>query len=135
MNGLEKGSALLGRFLLSLIFILSGFMKISGWTQTAGYMSAEGFPMVSVMLAGTILVEMAGGLGLLVGFRARIAAGILFLFMIPTTLIFHNFWAPQGPERMDNMAHFLNNLAVMGGLLMVVALGAGALSLDARRGV
>lgn len=133
MNGLERASALFGRFLLALIFVLSGVTKISGWPQNAAYMAAKGFPIVSVMLAGAIFVEIVCGLALLAGFRARLAAGILFAYMIPTTLIFHNFWALQGPERLDNMVHFLKNLSIMGGLLMVVALGAGALSLDARR--
>ncbi len=133
MSGMEKSSSLVGRLLLSFIFVLSGCSKIAGWNQSTAFIASKGIPIVNMMLASAVIVEVLGGLALLVGFRARIAAGVLFLFLIPTTVIFHNFWALQGMERMDNMAHFLKNLAIMGGLLMVVAFGPGPLCLDARR--
>src|ERR1700691_4066209 len=125
---------LVGRVLISLIFVLSGFMKIMGFGMMAGVLHSKGFPMASVALALTILIELGGGLSLLVGFQARAAAWILFLFLIPTTLLFHNFWAvAPGMEQQDQMAHFLKNMAIMGGLLGVAANGAGRLSVDAKR--
>ena len=129
---MNKVTTLAGRILLSLIFVLSGLTKIMGWSSTAGYMQSKGLPHVPVLLAGAILCEVGGGLLLMLGYRARLVAWLLFLYLIPTTLIFHNFWTLQGMERMDNMAHFLKNLAIMGGMLIVAGSGAGPLSLDAR---
>jgi putative oxidoreductase len=133
MNSLEKSAALAGRFMLSLVFILSGLSKLAGWSSTAGMMASKGIPMANVLLAGTVAIEVLGGLAILFGLHARLAAGILFLFLIPVTLIFHNFWTMQGMERIDMMAHCLKNVSIMGGLLMIVALGAGGYSLDARK--
>ena len=127
-------TSLVGRVLISLIFVLSGFMKIMGFGMMAGVLHSKGFPMASVALAVTILIELGVGLSLLVGFQARAAAWILFLFLIPATLLFHNFWAvAPGMEQQDQMAHFLKNMAIMGGLLGVAADGAGRLSVDAKR--
>ena len=121
---------LIGRVLLSIIFLLSGTMKLMGWHMMAGMMASKGFPMASVMLAGAIIVEILGSLCVLLGFKARIAAFIMFLYLIPTTFVFHNFWAMQGAARLDNEMNFLKNLAIMGGLLMVSAYGPGRLSID-----
>lgn len=127
-------TSLVGRILLSVIFLLSGVTKLTTWGATAGYMKAKGMPYVSALLAGAIIVELFGGLGVLLGARAKLAAWMLFLYLIPVTLMFHNFWAYQGMERVDNMVHFLKNLAIMGGLLTLAGSGAGSFSLDARAG-
>lgn len=127
-------TSLVGRVLISLIFVLSGFMKIMGFGMMAGVLHSKGIPMAPVALALTILIEFGVGLTLLVGFQARTAAWILFLFLIPTTLLFHNFWAvAPGMEQQNQMAHFLKNLAIMGGLLTIAANGPGGLSVDAKR--
>jgi putative oxidoreductase len=127
-------TSLIGRVLISMIFVLSGFMKIMGFGMMAGVLHSKGFPMASVALALTILIEFGVGLSLLVGFQARAAAWILFLFLIPTTFLFHNFWAAApGMEQQNQMAHFMKNFAIMGGLLVIAANGAGRLSVDAKR--
>lgn len=131
---MNKVVTLAGRILLSLIFVLSGLTKIMGWAGTAGFMQSKGLPFVPVLLSGAIICEVVGGLLLMLGYRARLVAWVLFLYLIPTTLIFHNFWALQGMERMDNMAHFLKNISIMGGMLIVAGSGAGPLSLDAKAG-
>jgi putative oxidoreductase len=120
------------RLLMSAIFILSGIGKLTGWSEMAGYMAAKGMPAVPLLLGAATFLEIFGGLSLLLGWKPRLGAALLFLFLIPTTLIFHNFWALAGAERMDQMTHFLKNLAILGGLLMVaviperdVKLGAG----------
>ena len=82
---------------------------------------------------GSRAIEVFGGLAILLGFQTRIAAWVLFAYLIPTSLVFHNFWALQGMERMDNQAHFFKNVAIMGGLLFVATFGAGAYSIDAAR--
>lgn len=112
---------LAGRVLLSVIFILSGLSKIMDWTGTQQYMAAKGMPFIPILLAAAVIVEIAGGLSVLLGWQARWAALLLFLYLIPTSLIFHNFWALSGMERQTEMVNFLKNLAIMGGLLLVVA--------------
>jgi putative oxidoreductase len=124
--------ALVGRIFLCAIFVMAGFNKIMDYHGTAQHMTAQGMPAVSILLPMAIAVEILGGLGLLVGFQTRFAAWMLFLFLIPTTAIFHNFWAmSDGQQYQMQMIQFMKNLAVMGGLLGFGAFGAGAYSLDA----
>lgn len=130
MTPKPRFAPLLGRIFLSLIFLMAGFNKITGWQQTAGYMASKGMPLVPLFLAGALIIELAGGLSVLLGFKARIGAAALFLFLIPTTLIFHNFWALQGMEKNINMIMFMKNMAIMGGLAYIVAYGSGPFSLD-----
>lgn len=121
----------LGRILLSAIFIFSGFSKIFGFRFFTGMLAAKGFPLATVAIAIVIFIETIGGLAILTGFRAKLAAWIVFLYLIPVTLLFHNFWAVQGMARVDSQAHFIKNLAIMGGLLLLASNGAGRYSLDA----
>lgn len=136
MNACEFGQRYLpviGRFLLALIFVFSGWGKIAGFAGAASYMAAKGMPWPQVLLPGAILIELGGGLALMLGWKARWAALAIFLFCIPTTLIFHDFWALPPEQAQTQMINFLKNLALMGGLLYVVAFGPGALSVDGSR--
>src|SRR5438105_3448136 len=121
---------LAGRILLSTIFILSGVMKFADWQGTAQYMASKELPLIPLLLPLAAIVEIAGGLAVLLGGGTRAAAFLLFLYLVPTTLVFHNFWAQFGPEHQNQMVHFLKNLAIMGGLALMVGLGPGPLSLD-----
>ena len=121
---------LIGRILISPVFILSGMNKIMAFSMMTGYVAAAHLPLPKVSLACAAAIEILGGLAILTGFQTKVAAWIVFLFLIPTTLLFHNFWAMQGMERQDNMGHFQKNLAIMGGLLILAAYGAGRYSLD-----
>jgi putative oxidoreductase len=122
-----------GRFLLGLMFLVSGAGKIFGWSQTAGYMASKGFRLVPFFLLGAIVLEAGGALLVILGYRTRLGAAMLILFLIPTTLIFHNFWAHDGMDRQMQMVNFLKNLSILGGLLLVTVYGGGPLCLDARR--
>jgi len=133
MNQGNRFVPLLGRILLALIFLISGLGKIFDWQGTAGYMASKGMPLIPFFLLGAIVLELAGGLAVLLGFKARIGALLLIVFLIPATLIFHNFWTLTGMERQIQMIMFLKNLAIMGGLLLVVGLGPGPSSLDEKR--
>jgi putative oxidoreductase len=119
--------SLFGRVLLGLIFLISGTHKIADSQGTQQYMVMMGMTwMTTLFYLGAVVVEVAGSLSLLLGYRARAGAWLLFLFLIPTTLIFHtNFSDP------NQMIHFLKNLSIMGGLLYVAGYGAGRLSMDA----
>lgn len=136
MNACEFGQRYLpviGRYLLAILFVFSGWGKITGFAAMTAYMASKGMPLPQALLPGAILVELGGGLALMLGWKARWAALAIFLFCIPTTLIFHNFWALPPDQAQNQMIHFLKNLALMGGLLYVVAFGPGALSLDGLR--
>ena len=110
-----------GRVLLSLVFILSGISKIIDWPGTAAYMAAQGLPLVPLLLGLAAAIEILGGISLLLGWNARWGAWLLFLYLIPVTLVFHNFWALAGAEQQTQLVNFLKNLSIMGGLLLVAA--------------
>ena len=131
-------TALAGRFLLALIFVLSGFSKVTNMAGTAGYMQHSGMPQALVYpgLLASIAVELGFGLLLMIGFRARMVAFVMFLWFIPVTIMFHFIpWreAVAAGDKMGAMMQQLNymkNISIMGGLLMVCAFGSGALSVD-----
>ena len=126
MTTLQNLSAPVGRVLLALMFLLAGFNKISGYAGTQAYMDSMGVP--GALLPLVILLEIGGGLLLILGWHTRITAFLLAGFTILATLVFHSNLADQ-----TQMLFFLKNLAIAGGLLMVVSLGAGAYSVDNRQ--
>ena len=119
---------LVGRILISAIFLLSGISKITAPAAMIGYITSAGLPLPQAGLAIAIIVEVAGSIALILGFHARWTAAILAMFTIATALAFHNKLSDQ-----DQFIHFFKNIAMTGGLLQVVAFGAGRFSLDARR--
>jgi putative oxidoreductase len=131
-SNVSNAAVLVGRILLGLLFIISGFGKITGYEGTAGYMASKGMPFVNLLLPAAIAVELGGGLLLALGFKARWAALAIFLFLIPTTLIFHAFWGIDPKEAATQQVNFLKNVAIMGGMLMVFAHGPGAYGVDKR---
>src|SRR3954467_644088 len=123
---------LLARFLLSAIFIAAGFGHFS--TKTIEMAALAGVPLATLAVPLSGLMSIAGGLSVLVGYRARLGALLLIAFLVPVTLAMHNFWAQSDPMmKQMHMAMFMKNLGLIGGALYVAHFGAGALSLDARR--
>jgi len=120
---LQNISTLIGRILLSSIFILAGINKIGGYEGTQGYMQAMGVP--GSLLPLVILLEIGAGIALLVGWKSRIMAFLLAGFTLITAFIFHSNFSDQ-----TQMIMFMKNLAISGGLLFVFAFGPGAWSLD-----
>ena len=120
---LQNGLSLAGRILMSLIFIVAGFNKIGGYEGTQGYMESMGVP--GMLLPLVILLELGGGLLLLVGFKTRIIAFLLAGFSLLAAVIFHNNLA----DSMQSI-QFMKNLALAGGFLYIAAWGPGAWSLD-----
>jgi putative oxidoreductase len=118
----------LGRLLIALIFVLSGLSKIAAPASTIAYVQSAGAPFAPAAFAVAVIVELIGGLALLVGFQTRLVAAALAIFTLATAVLFHNNMADQ-----NQMIHFMKNLAITGGLLQVIAFGAGAFSLDNRR--
>ncbi len=120
---LKQFGPLIGRSLLSVIFIIAGFKKIIGFAGTAGYMASKGLPMVEVLLVLTIIIELGGGIMILLGWQARWAATAIFFFLIPVTIVFHPFWV----EGQFNA--FFKNLAIMGGMVYIMVYGSGPMSM------
>ena len=116
---------LLGRLMMTYIFATSGIAKIFDWSGNVAYMSTRHLPMIPLLLAGALVIEVGGSISLITGYQARIAAFVMFWYTTAVTLIFHNYWAAN--EAMAGMqeTHFRKNLAIMGGLLMLAYSGPG----------
>jgi putative oxidoreductase len=122
--------ALVARVLLALMFIISGFGKITGFDGTVAYIASKGLPMPQVVAALTVALELGGGLMLAAGFKARWAALALAIFTVLAAVIFHNFWAVEAAQKMGQQINFMKNITIAGGMLMVFAFGPGRLSVD-----
>jgi putative oxidoreductase len=121
----------LGRIFLALIFVLAGLNKLGASGATASYMAGHGIPWPNLLVYGAIVVELGVGLMLMAGLYARGAALVLFCYTLALALIFHPYWAMPPEAQRTEHAMFFEHLAIMGGLLYVVAFGAGAWSVDA----
>ncbi len=119
--------SLLARVFLTAIFFNAAFGKITHFPGTQKFMAAKGMPMTGLLLAGAIFLLVAGGLSVLLGYRTRLGSLLLIIFIVPTTLIFHTDFSIK-----VQMIMFMKNASIMGGLLMVLAFGPGAISLDGR---
>jgi len=133
-NAFVNPSVLIGRILLGLMFVISGFGKIKGFDGTVGYIGSKGLPMPEVLAALTILVELGGGLAIMFGAFTRWAALALAVFTLLAAFLFHNFWDYPAAQQMAQNINFMKNLTIAGGMLVLAAFGPGAISVDARRG-
>lgn len=118
----------IGRVLISTLFLLAGLSKIAAPAMTIGYIQSVGLPLPAVAFGLAAFTEIAGGILLILGYRTRIVAAVLFVFSLATAAFFHNHLADQ-----NQFIHFFKNVAIAGGLLNVMAFGGGRLSLDGRR--
>jgi len=130
MDTVTKFAPLVGRILLALIFIISGFGKIMGFDATLGYIRSAGLPVAQLSAIAAIVIELGGGILLVLGWKARWAAAALFVFVLVAALYFHAFWASPPDQAMMQQIQFLKNLGIMGGLLYVLAYGSGPYSVD-----
>lgn len=133
LTSMQTPLALIGRILLAALFLPAGLSKIGGFAGTAGYIGSVGLPFPELAAALAIVVELGGGLALLLGWGTRWAALALAGFTLVASLFFHNFWAMPADQVMLQQLMFFKNIAVAGGLLVLAAFGAGALSVDGRR--
>jgi putative oxidoreductase len=130
MDALQRFGPLAGRIMLGLIFVMSGFGKVTGFEGTVGYVASKGLPMPQVLAAIGAVVELGGGLLLILGWKARLAGALLFVFTAVAGVLFHNFWAAAPEQAQGQMIHFMKNLSIMGGMLYVVVYGSGPLAVD-----
>ena len=122
----------LGRFLFAAIFLMFGSAHFS--KQMIGYAASQGVPMASFAVPFSGLLAVAGGLSVLLGYRAKLGAWFIILFLVPVTLMMHKFWAVSDPMMAQiQMSMFMKNLSLIGAALLITQFGAGPLSFDARR--
>jgi putative oxidoreductase len=132
MNALNRIGPLAGRILIALIFVLSGYGKLTRFAGTVGYIASKGVPLAELAAVAAIVVELGGGLLLVLGWKARSAAAALIVFTALTALVFHNFWGVPADQAQNQLVHFLKNVSMLGGLLYVVVHGSGPISVDGR---
>jgi putative oxidoreductase len=122
----------LGRFWFALIFLMAGANHFN--KQTIGYAASQGVPLASVAVPLSGVLAIVGGLSILLGYRARLGAWLIVLFLIPVTLMMHKFWTVTDPMMAQiQLVLFMKNVSMLGGALLISHFGAGPFSLDARR--
>ena len=128
----QDALALFGRLLIALLFVPAGFGKIAGFAGIVGYIQSKGVPMPEVCAAIAVFAELGLGLLVLIGWQTRWAALGLAIFVGVITPIFHNFWAAEAAQVTMQQQAFFKNIAVIGGLLVIAAFGAGGWSVDGK---
>ena len=121
------------RVMIAVIFFMSAVgNKIPKFNDVAGYMAGEGVPMPKLALAGAIAFLLAGSVSIILGYKARIGAALLLVFLVLATYFFHDFWNFEGTDQQKEMIQFMKNLSLMGTMLFLMANGSGACSLDTK---
>jgi putative oxidoreductase len=129
---LAGNGGVLGRFFFGLIFLLAGANHFN--KQTIGYAVSQGVPLASIVVPLSGVLAIAGGLSILLGYRAKLGAWLIVLFLIPVTLMMHKFWTITDPTMAQiQMILFMKNVSMLGGALLISQFGAGPFGLDARR--
>ena len=132
INFWQGSVVVLGRFFFALIFLLAGANHFN--KQTIGYAASQGVPLASIAVPLSGVVAIAGGLSILLGYRAKLGAWLIVLFLIPVSLMMHKFWTVSDPMMAQiQMILFMKNVSMLGGALLISQFGAGPFSLDARR--
>jgi len=128
----QAAVVVLGRFFFAVIFLMSGPNHFS--KQIIGYAASQGVPLASIAVPLSGVLAIAGGLSILLGYRAKLGAWLIVIFLIPVTLMMHKFWTVHDPMMWQiQMILFMKNVSMLGGALLISQFGAGPISLDARR--
>ena len=130
MKSIENTANLIGRFLMASLFLPAGVTKLMGFNGTVAYFGSLGLPMPSIVAIAVIVIEILGGLALIVGYKVKLSAIILALFTLGASLIGHAYWAVPADQAFVAKLLFYKNIAIVGGLLILASLGAGRLSMD-----
>lgn len=126
MNAISRLLFPAGRIFLGALFLISGLFKIVGFAGVAGWMASAGLPATGLLLGLAIAIEVIGGLLLVSGWQARRAAIVLAVFLVPVTVVFHAFWSADPAQFNEQLTAFLKNLAILGGMLLLIERGAVA---------
>ena len=123
---------LLGRVFFALIFLMAGLNHFS--SQTISYAASQGVPLASIAVPFSGVLALFGGLSILLGYRAKLGAWLIALFLVGVTPMMHKFWTVPDPMMHQmQMVMFMKNLAMLGGALLISQFGSGPWSLDSRR--
>jgi putative oxidoreductase len=126
----RDGVALVGRILLAAMFVTSGWGKFTGFAGTAGYIASQGLPLPQLLAAAAIVIELGGGLLILLGWKTRWVALAFAVFLVIITPVFHNFWSAPPDAQTGQLINFQKNVSILGGMLLLYALGPGRYSID-----
>lgn len=126
----QNTAALIGRILLVVMFLTSGFGKVTGFEGTVGYISSKHLPMPQVAAIIAILCELGAGILVLIGFKTRWAAIVLAIFTVAAGFLFHDYWNADAAMKQMQQINFWKNISIAGGFLMVFAFGPGRYSVD-----
>lgn len=129
--GVNDAFLLAGRIAIALLFLMGGIEKFVDFSAVAGQIASKGLPKPGILAVATALLEVGGGLLIMVGWQTRLAALALAAFTAVAAFFFHDFWNhPAGVAQTNNMIHFMKNVSIIGGFLMLAGAGAGRFSLD-----
>jgi putative oxidoreductase len=126
---MNSRAVLAGRILLVALFVFSGVTKLADPTGTAAHIQAKGLPAPAVLALAAAIVEIVGGLMIMLGWKTRPATVMLIVFIALATVIFHDFWNVAGREQINQMLHAFKNVSMIGGLLILFCAGPGRLSI------
>ena len=130
MSGHNDFAALIGRVLLAILFVPSGVATITGFSGTLGYIKSQGVPLPEAAAIIRILIELGGGLMVLIGWKTRWAALAFIVYLVVITPIFHNFWSAPEAEKMMQEINFMKNVGICGAFFLLLAFGPGRFSVD-----
>ena len=123
---------LIGRIFFSLIFLQTAFNHFSG--KSISYAASQNVPLASLLVPVSGVIAILGGASIVLGYKARLGAWLIVLFLVPVTLMMHNFWTITDPMmRQTQMAMFMKNISMLGGALLITYFGSGPLSIDAQK--
>ncbi len=125
---------LLGRILLGVLFLVAGIRQLMFYDGSVGYFGRVGFPVPAATAWLSIVIHVAGGVFLIIGWKTKWTSWLLLAMVVIATAMAHRFWQFDAAQYANQLNHFLKNLAIIGGLLYVISFGAGAKSVDAKRG-
>ncbi|MBX7066560.1 MAG: DoxX family protein [Parachlamydiales bacterium] len=125
MEFLQDIFSLVGRVLISGMFLWAAYEKITNWQKTVTYMKTKNVPQLKIVLPVGVGLKVLGGLMVLLGWHAHLGALLLLIVSIASLIRMHDWWKKQGAEREMEKLFFLKDLAIIGGLFMILALGAG----------
>ena len=131
-----KGEVLLiARIVLAILFLTSGWGKLTGYSGTVDYMAQIGVPLPAVATVVAIAVEFLGSIALILGVWTRPLAVLFAFYTVTTGLIGHRYWTMTGYAHFMNMTNFYKNVSLMGGFFLLYVTGAGKYSINARWGL
>lgn len=125
-----KNVPIIGRILFALVFLMSGFNHLANLNAMSGYAASKGVPLPTAMTLLSGILIILGGLSVLLGYKAKIGAAALAVFLIVTAFVMHGFWAYEGQQMQNEMSHFLKDIALAGASLLIMYFGTGPKSLE-----